>query len=70
MACSNLVAAARERLKCCSLYATSELPPWLVAHQRMQLEGRTSRVNQPSEAQLAFRIPVPNLSRSKSVRLK
>ena len=50
--------------------ASQELPPWPVVHERMQSEGRASRVNHPSQAHLAFRIRAPHPSRSKPVRLK
>lgn len=36
-------------------------PAWRDAHDRMQRDGRTSRVNHPSPAQDAFKIPAPNL---------
>jgi heme-degrading monooxygenase HmoA len=36
-----------------------ELPGWTEAHQRMQREGRTSKVNHPSEAQRRFVIAPP-----------
>jgi len=49
---------------------SQELPGWLVAHQRMQKEGRASRVNRPSAAHLAYQVPEPHLSRAKPVRLK
>ena len=36
-------------------------PAWRDAHDRLQRDGRTSRVNNPSPAQEAFTIPSPNL---------
>ena len=36
-----------------------ELPTWMEAHQRMQREGRTSKVNHPSEDQRRFLIAPP-----------
>jgi hypothetical protein len=36
-----------------------EIPSWLEAHSRMLAEGRRSKVNHPSDAQLRFEIPVP-----------
>ena len=36
-----------------------ELPPWPEAHQRMQREGRTSKVNHPSEDHRRFVIAPP-----------
>jgi len=50
--------------------ASQELPQWPIVHERMQREGRASRVNHPSEPHLAFRLPAPNLSRAKPVRIK
>lgn len=37
-------------------------PMWRDAHERMQRDGRTSRVDHPSPAQEAFTIPAPQLS--------
>ena len=39
--------------------AAAELPSWLEAHQRMQREGRTSKVNHPSEDHRRFVIRPP-----------
>jgi hypothetical protein len=36
-------------------------PSWAAAHQRLQHEGRRSKVNHPSPAQLRFTIPPPNV---------
>lgn len=47
-----------------------ELPSWAVVHQRMQQDGRASRVVHPSPAQLAFRVRPPDLAKSRPVRLK
>ena len=41
---------------------SAELPAWPQAHRRMQQEGRPSRVNQPSEAHVAYRVPAPQVS--------
>jgi hypothetical protein len=38
---------------------SSELPDWTIAHQRMQQEGRASRLDHPSAAHLAFEIAPP-----------
>lgn len=38
-------------------------PPWQEAHRRMQLDGRPSKVNHPSEAHRRFQIPAPVVSR-------
>jgi hypothetical protein len=37
----------------------AELPSWREAHERMQREGRRSKVNHPSEDHRRFVIPVP-----------
>ena len=49
---------------------TQELPSWTEAHRRMVAEGRTSKVNHPSEAQKAFRIDEPSARRWSEARLK
>jgi len=46
---------------------TSELPPWLEVHRRMAKEGRPSKVNHPSAAQLANHIAVPRRSRIEQI---
>ncbi len=43
---------------------TSQIPTWLEAHRRMVNEGRTSKVNHPSPAQLANHIPIPQPGRA------
>lgn len=48
----------------------SELPAWDVAHLRMQREGRTSKVNHPSEAHRKFEIAPPPAHPRSEVRLK
>jgi len=40
-----------------------ELPSWAEAHKRMLRYGRPSKVNHPSEAQIAFRIDEPSAKR-------
>jgi hypothetical protein len=47
-----------------------ELPAWPEAHARMQREGRTSKVNYPSEEQRKFVIAPPRVSPHGEVRLK
>jgi hypothetical protein len=42
---------------------TPRLPTWLEAHRRMISDGRLSKVNHPSSAQLANRFPSPQPSR-------
>ncbi|HEY0704235.1 MAG TPA: antibiotic biosynthesis monooxygenase [Candidatus Acidoferrales bacterium] len=38
---------------------TTDLPTWAEAHRRMLAEGRFSKVNDPSPAQIAKEIPAP-----------
>ena len=38
---------------------SAELPTWAEAHERMQAEGRPSKVNHPTADHLAYRIPAP-----------
>jgi len=46
----------------------AEIPSWTEAHERLQREGRRSKVNHPSAAHGAFRIEPPRASRD--IRLK
>jgi len=46
----------------------AEIPSWTEAHERLQREGRRSKVNHPSAAHDAFRIEPPRTSRD--LRLK
>ena len=39
----------------------AELPDWIEAHRRMVQDGRPSRVNDPSAAHIAFKIPRPRV---------
>ena len=39
---------------------TEEMPSWADAHRNLLRRGRTSKVNNPSAAQKAFRIDPPN----------
>lgn len=39
--------------------ASAELQGWQEAHQRMVADGRRSKVNHPSPAQVAYEIPKP-----------
>jgi hypothetical protein len=50
--------------------ADLSLPSWDETYTRMQDEGRPSKVNHPSAAQLAFQIPAPLVRPSAVVRLK
>ncbi len=45
-------------------------PSWEEVHRRMQDEGRPSRVNHPSAAHVAYRIPVPRVRPFGQVPLK
>jgi heme-degrading monooxygenase HmoA len=49
---------------------SAEKPPWEEAYQRMQRDGRASKVNHPSEAQRRFDIPAPKLTRSRELRFR
>src|SRR5262249_58018407 len=42
---------------------STEPPSWQEAHRRLKEEGRASRVNHPSAAQLAFEVPPPRTRR-------
>ncbi|QRX80849.1 DUF3291 domain-containing protein [Glaciimonas sp. PAMC28666] len=49
----------------------SELAPsWMEAHQRMQQEGRRSKVNFPSADHLLFAISLPLISKTRHLRFK
>jgi hypothetical protein len=47
-----------------------ELPSWEEAHNRIQREGRPSKVNHPSAAHTAHAIPAPTVGRTRERRLK
>lgn len=47
-----------------------DLPSWQEAHRRLQQEGRTSKVNQPSQAQLQRVIAAPAVRRFGELRIK
>jgi len=49
---------------------SSELPSWAEAHARMQREGRTSKVNHPSEDQRKFVIAPPRAGARDQARIK
>ncbi len=38
---------------------SAEMPSWAEAHERMQRDGRPSKVNHPSPAHVAYEIPQP-----------
>jgi hypothetical protein len=45
------------------LQGSPEPPPWQEVHRRLQQEGRASKVDHPSAAQLRFEIPPPKTTR-------
>jgi hypothetical protein len=45
-----------------------EPPSWQEVYRRLQQEGRTSRVDYPSEAQLRFEIPPPKTTRQLTLK--
>jgi outer membrane immunogenic protein len=45
-----------------------EPPPWPEVHRRLQQEGRTSKVDHPSAAQLRFEIPPPKTTRQVTLK--
>jgi len=47
-----------------------ELPTWVEAHERIQREGRTSKVNHPTEAHARFVIAPPRANARSDVRFK
>jgi hypothetical protein len=47
-----------------------ELPSWTEAHRRMQAEGRTSKVNHPTEAHRKFEIGAPPANPKGEFRFK
>ena len=42
---------------------TAELPSWEESHRQMVMEGRSSKVNDPSSDQLAYQFSLPQASR-------
>ena len=48
----------------------AELPSWGEAHQRIQHEGRPSKVNHPSAAHTAHAFPAPTAGRTRELRFK
>jgi hypothetical protein len=47
-----------------------QLPSWDEAYQRMQRDGRPSKVKQPSAAHRAYKIPSPNVRPRQEIRFK
>jgi hypothetical protein len=50
------------------LQETPEPPSWQEVHRRLQQEGRTSKVDHPSEAQMRFEIPPPKTTRQLTLK--
>lgn len=49
---------------------SAELPAWIEAHRRLTREGRTSKVNHPSEDQKTFAVAAPPVNARGEARLK
>jgi Domain of unknown function (DUF3291) len=50
------------------LQDSPEPPSWQEAHRRLQQEGRASKVDYPSAAQLRFEIPPPKTTRELNLK--
>jgi hypothetical protein len=50
------------------LQETPEPPSWQEVYRRLQQEGRTSRVDHPSAAQLRFEVPPPKTTRQLTLK--
>jgi hypothetical protein len=48
----------------------AEVPPWETAHERLQREGRPSKVNYPSAGHTAHVFPAPAEGRTRQLRFK
>ena len=46
------------------------VPSWEEAHQRIQREGRRSKVDHPSPAHTAYEIPAPTIGPTNQLRFK
>jgi hypothetical protein len=49
---------------------SAQKPTWEEEHQRMQRDGRASRVNHPSEAHRRFDLPTLQVRRSRELRFR
>jgi hypothetical protein len=49
---------------------SAQEPTWEEVHERMQRDGRTSRVNHPSEAHRRFELPTLQVRRSRELRFR
>jgi len=47
-----------------------ELPTWEAAHERLQRDGRPSKVYHPSRAQAAYEFPAPAPGKAAEIRFK
>jgi hypothetical protein len=47
-----------------------QMPSWEEAHQRIQQDGRRSKVNHPSEAHTAYRIRAPEVRPTAELHFK
>ena len=52
------------------LQDSAQEPTWEEVHQRMQHDGRASKVNHPSEAHHRFDLPTLQVRRSRELRFK
>ncbi len=50
------------------LQETVEMPSWPEVHRRLQHQGRTSKVDHPSAAQLRFEFPPPKTTRQLTLK--
>ncbi len=50
------------------LQETPEPPSWQEVHRRLQQQGRTSKVDHPSAAQLRFEFPPPKTTRQLTLK--
>jgi len=50
--------------------AGADLPSWEEAHERIQREGRPSKVHHPSAAHAAHAFPAPTAGRTRELRFK
>jgi len=49
---------------------SADLPSWQEAYQRLQKDGRRSKVNHPSPGHLAHEFPAPHVNRGGEVQFK
>ena len=68
--CRNCSNGATRRPLCTGLKNSAQEPTWEEAHQRMQRDGRASRVSHPSEAHRRFYVPAPQVRSSGDPRFR